>query len=313
VFKTSSKVILRIKTGSGVILRLLFPGKHSSDAGVKRDRAESGKTANGDVMHLTMTEPARIEPNGGLRSCCRVPAFAAPESSAFQWSKACLDFFAAVVLLVATCPIVLLAMLLIRLTSRGPALYTQTRLGKNGKPFIIYKLRTMEHKCERLTGARWSLPGDPRVTPLGRLLRKTHIDELPQLWNVLLGDMSLVGPRPERPEFVPQLEQAIPHYRSRLLVKPGVTGLAQVQLPPDTNMASVRLKLAYDLFYVRNASFLLDMRIALATSCKLMALPFALVRTAFRFPARELVELSYKQAQVESLNGPSRVHVLQSR
>src|SRR5439155_12868491 len=122
--------------------------------------------------------------------------------------------------------VTLLSMLLVKLTSRGPALYTQTRLGRNGRPFTIYKLRTMQHRCESLTGARWSTPGDPRITPVGRFLRKTHLDELPQLWNVLRGDMALVGPRPERPEFVPQLEQAVPHYRDRLLVRPGVSGLA---------------------------------------------------------------------------------------
>ena len=105
------------------------------------------------------------------------------------------------------------------------------RLGKNGRPFRLHKIRTMRHDCEKATGPRWAVPGDPRITPLGRFLRQTHLDELPQLWNVLRGEMSLVGPRPERPEFVPDLEQAIPHYRDRLLVRPGVTGLAQVQLP----------------------------------------------------------------------------------
>src|SRR5207248_4660391 len=143
------------------------------------------------------------------------------------------------------------AMLLVKLTSPGPMLYTQTRLGRRGRPFTIYKIRTMLHDCESLTGPQWSTPGDTRITRVGRWLRRTHIDELPQLWNVLRGDMSLVGPRPERPEFIPELENAIPFYRDRLLVRPGITGLAQVQLPPDTDMDSVRRQLAHDIYYGR--------------------------------------------------------------
>src|SRR5205807_7700134 len=116
-----------------------------------------------------------------------------------------LDCALAVCLLIVTAPVILLAMLLIKLTSRGPALYSQSRLGLHGQPFRIYKIRTMIHDCESLTGPRWSVPGDRRVTPVGWFLRRAHLDELPQLWNILRGDMSLVGPRPERPEFVPQL------------------------------------------------------------------------------------------------------------
>src|SRR5262249_20621003 len=149
--------------------------------------------------------------------------------------KTALDFVAAAVLLVFAAPVIALAALLVKLTSRGPAFYTQTRVGRNGRLFTIYKVRTMMHKCESLTGPRWSLPGDPRVTRGGHFLRVTHLDELPQLVNVLRGDMSLIGPRPERPEFVPELERAVPRYRERLAVLPGVTGLAQVQLPADTD------------------------------------------------------------------------------
>src|SRR5439155_3872848 len=166
--------------------------------------------------------------------------------------KAVLDRVAALALLVLGGPLILVLALLVKLTSRGPAFYTQTRLGRHGVPFTICKLRTMMNKCESLTGPRWSMPGDPRVTGLGRFLRATHLDELPQLLNVLRGDMSLIGPRPERPEFLPELERACPRYRERLAVRPGVTGLAQVQLPADTNIASVRRKLAYDLYYIRH-------------------------------------------------------------
>jgi lipopolysaccharide/colanic/teichoic acid biosynthesis glycosyltransferase len=210
-------------------------------------------------------------------------------------SKSTMDAALAAVLLVLTSPIIFLAMLAIRLTSRGPALYMQTRLGKFGQPFVIYKLRTMVHQCESLTCACWSTTNDPRVTALGRLLRKLHIDELPQLWNVLRGEMSLIGPRPERPEFVPQLEQAIQHYRHRLLVKPGITGLAQVQLPPDTNLASVRLKLAYDLYYICHASLWLDFRILLSTAGKMAGMSFPVARRAFRLPIQDAVDQEYKR------------------
>jgi len=185
------------------------------------------------------------------------------------------------VLAVAALPILLLAALLVRLTSRGPILYSQVRLGRFGKPFSIYKLRTMYHDCERASGACWSQPGDPRVTPLGRFLRATHLDELPQLWNILRGDMSIVGPRPERPEFAPSLERAIPNYRSRLLVWPGVTGLAQVQLPPDSDITSVRLKVAHDLYYIRHFGCWLDLRILACTVLHLMGIPCHALCRAF--------------------------------
>jgi lipopolysaccharide/colanic/teichoic acid biosynthesis glycosyltransferase len=159
------------------------------------------------------------------------------------WWKRAVDRSFALALLVVTAPFLGLSMLLVKLTSPGPAIYSQTRLGKNGRPFTIYKIRSMTHNCEGQSVARWSTPGDMRVTPVGRFLRLSHLDELPQLWNVLRGDMSLVGPRPEPPEFVPQLERQIPHYRERLRVLPGLTGLAQFHLPPDTDMASVARKL----------------------------------------------------------------------
>ena len=131
-------------------------------------------------------------------------------------------------------------MLLVRLTSRGPGIYKQARVGKDGRKFMMYKIRTMRQDAEAASGPMWTQAHDPRVTFLGRVLRKLHLDELPQLFNVLKGEMSLVGPRPERPEFVRVLAEAIPGYRNRLAVRPGVTGLAQVNLPPDTDIASVR-------------------------------------------------------------------------
>lgn len=208
--------------------------------------------------------------------------------------KVALDIVTALTLLVLTAPLILLAVVLVKLTSPGPALYSQTRLGRFGRPFTIYKIRTMGHDCESLTGPRWSTAGDTRVTAVGRWLRRTHLDELPQLWNVLRGDMSLIGPRPERPEFVPKLEQAVPHYRQRLQVRPGVTGLAQVQLPPDSDLDSVLIKTAYDLHYILRIGVLLDARIAWATFFKLTGLSFDRLRTLFRFPRREVVEQGYR-------------------
>jgi lipopolysaccharide/colanic/teichoic acid biosynthesis glycosyltransferase len=178
--------------------------------------------------------------------------------------------------------------------------YSQTRVGRNGKPFTIYKIRTMINNCEVLTGARWSMPGDPRITPVGWFLRRTHIDELPQLWNVLRGEMSLVGPRPERPEFVPRLEETIANYSDRLLVKPGLTGLAQVQLPPDTDLASVQRKLAYDLYYIQHAGFWLEARIYVATALHLVAVPFQMIRLLCALPQPELIEAGYHQIRLRS-------------
>jgi lipopolysaccharide/colanic/teichoic acid biosynthesis glycosyltransferase len=217
------------------------------------------------------------------------------QASSYEALKVVLDFSFALVLFISTLPLMLLAIALIKITSPGPAIYTQTRMGKNGKPFTIFKLRTMTHDCESLTGAQWSKPGDMRVTALGRWLRKTHLDELPQLWNVLRGDMSLIGPRPERPEFCPQLEQAIPHYRERLKVRPGVTGFAQVQLPPDTDFDSVRIKLAYDLYYIRACGLWFDVKIYLGTLFKVLGLSMSMIGKLCLFAPRDVVETAYRE------------------
>lgn len=206
------------------------------------------------------------------------------------------DFLVALLLLLLTSPVILLAALLVKLTSSGPAFYSQTRIGKNGRLFTIYKLRSMYHNCESSSGPRWATPGDARITPLGRILRRTHVDELPQLWNVVLGDMALVGPRPERPEFIPRLAQALSHYTDRLLVRPGMTGLAQVQLPPDTDLASVRRKLAYDLYYARYVSVSLDLRILIGTAIYLLRMPMDLLPRLGLVPHRHVIEEAYQAA-----------------
>ncbi len=211
-------------------------------------------------------------------------------------AKVALDFCVAVVLMILTAPLVLLAALAVKINSRGPIFYSQVRVGRGGRLYWIYKLRTMYHNCESMSGAKWSTAGDPRITAVGRFLRRTHIDELPQLWNVLRGDMSLVGPRPERPEFVPQLAQAIGGYRDRLLVRPGVTGLAQVQLPPDTDMNSVRRKLAFDLYYIENAGLLLDLRLIFATAFHATGIPFSVTAKVFFVPTGAKIEHAYETA-----------------
>ena len=201
-----------------------------------------------------------------------------------------LDFTLALALSLLALPMVVLAALAVRLTSRGPAFYSQTRVGRGGEIFTIYKIRSMVHNCESLTGPRWTIPGDPRVTPLGWLLRRTHVDELPQLFNVLCGQMSLIGPRPERPEFVSELSQKIPGYNQRHVVLPGITGLAQVQLAPDTDLESVRRKLLYDLHYVRSGSLWLDARILAATALHMLGMSYELLARLWIVPGPELVE-----------------------
>jgi lipopolysaccharide/colanic/teichoic acid biosynthesis glycosyltransferase len=214
--------------------------------------------------------------------------------------KVAADFLLAALFTAPALPILAVAALLVRLTSRGPAFYSQTRLGLNGRPFTIWKLRSMIDNCESLTGARWSLPGDPRITPVGWVLRKTHIDEIPQLWNVLRGEMSLVGPRPERPEFVPELERALPAYRQRLNVRPGVTGLAQVQLPPDTDVESVRRKLAHDLYYVRHISPWLDAKLMACTAVYALGVPFRYLSRLLGVPASADIERTTRDVVQEA-------------
>ena len=199
--------------------------------------------------------------------------------------KRLLDFSAAVALIVTLCPIMAVAWLLVRLTSSGPGIYTQTRVGLGGRHFRIYKLRSMTHNCEATTGgAKWSKPGDSRVTPVGRIFRKLHIDELPQLFNVLSGDMSLIGPRPERPEFVKPLSVSVPEYKLRLAVRPGVTGLAQIQLPPDTDLDSVRRKIVLDRAYIEGRGLWLDLRLLVGTGIYLVGFPYTSVRRVLSLP-----------------------------
>jgi lipopolysaccharide/colanic/teichoic acid biosynthesis glycosyltransferase len=246
----------------------------TSEAIDRKDGCGSARSRSAKPAHA-VTTPAPVAP---------------PGPRCYPLCKVVVEWTAALCLLTLTGPLILLLALLVKLTSRGPAFYRQTRLGWGGVQFTIYKLRTMVDRCESLTGPRWSLPGDPRITRLGSLLRRTHLDELPQLLNVLRGDMSLIGPRPERPEFLAELERACPRYRERLAVRPGVTGLAQVQLPSDTSVDSVRRKLAYDLYYIHHLSFKLDVVLLVCTAVYAVGLPFGFAARLLRVPHGEIVE-----------------------
>jgi sugar transferase (PEP-CTERM system associated) len=175
------------------------------------------------------------------------------------------SFIVALVGGIVTLPLMLIAALLVRLTSKGPVLYRQTRVGLNGKHISVIKFRSMFVDAEAATGAVWASKNDPRITLVGKYLRTFRIDELPQFWNVLRGDMSFVGPRPERPEFVQALSEKIPFYRQRHCVKPGLTGWAQINHKYGDTIEDTITKLEYDLYYIKHISFSLDMYIVLNT------------------------------------------------
>jgi len=215
------------------------------------------------------------------------------------YAKRLLDVIGAVIGLILGSVIFLLLPILIKLDSKGPVFYSQTRVGLNrrrknrriisasisanrrngdrramvnhGKPFVIYKFRTMREDAEKKCGPVWASDNDPRITPLGRILRATHLDELPQLINILKGDMSFVGPRPERPHFVNKLASEIPMYVDRLKVKPGLTGLAQVKTGYDYSIESVKKKLNYDLEYCKNGNLVSYIKIMFVTFFKSFA------------------------------------------
>jgi sugar transferase (PEP-CTERM system associated) len=154
-------------------------------------------------------------------------------------------------------PLVLLTAILIKIDSRGPVFFQQERVGKNGRPFVLTKFRSMTLNAEK-AGPVWASKGDERTTRVGRIIRKTRVDEIPQFWNILRGEMSFVGPRPERPHFVAQLAQEIPYYDQRHLIAPGLTGWAQINYPYGASIEDARQKLQYDLFYIKNHSLILD-------------------------------------------------------
>jgi sugar transferase (PEP-CTERM system associated) len=180
-------------------------------------------------------------------------------------SKRLVDIVGAMIGLVAGAPLLLLLAVAVKLTSRGPVLYSQVRVGRDGRLFTVHKFRSMQQDAEAGTGPVWASRDDARTTWLGRYLRRCRLDETPQLWNVLRGQMSLVGPRPERPEFVRQLTSEIPFYGQRHIVRPGLTGWAQIRYTYGASVEDAMAKLQYDLFYVKHMSFILDLFIVAAT------------------------------------------------
>jgi lipopolysaccharide/colanic/teichoic acid biosynthesis glycosyltransferase len=211
----------------------------------------------------------------------------------------CVDIIGAALGLLLSLPLLMIIPILIKLDSPGPVFYRQVRTGINrrskdcrqntarngkesgsidkrrdnffGKPFVIYKFRTMEDGAERRSGAVWAMQDDPRITSVGRWLRRLHLDEIPQFWNVLRGDMSLVGPRPERPEIIQRIISEIPEYQERLSVKPGITGPAQICLGYDSSLDDVRRKIQLDLLYISKQSFRLQLRVLALTLVKIFS------------------------------------------
>jgi sugar transferase (PEP-CTERM system associated) len=175
------------------------------------------------------------------------------------------DLLLASIMLLTFLPLIAVIALLIKIDSKGPIIFSQERVGQNGKIYRMHKFRSMVEDAEKMSGPVWAQADDKRITRVGKIIRKLRMDELPQLWNILKGDMSFVGPRPERKHFVKELEELIPYYRERLTVKPGLSGWAQVSYRYGASVDDAVEKLNYDLFYIKNMSFLMDLMIVLRT------------------------------------------------
>lgn len=187
----------------------------------------------------------------------------------FNTAKDVVDILLGVVAFILCLPVMILCSLMIKFSSRGPLFYTQQRVGKDGKPFTMYKFRTMYIDAETRSGAVWAQKNDPRVVPACRWMRRSHMDELPQILNVIKGEMSLVGPRPERDEILTELEKTYPDARKRLAVRPGITGLAQIRNGYDSSVEGFGEKLKSDLEYIENRKWWLEFKILLLTFSKL--------------------------------------------
>jgi len=182
-----------------------------------------------------------------------------------KFIKRVVGFVLSALMFLCLSPLLILVSIVIRLDSRGPILFSQERVGENGEIFTIYKFRSMRTDAETISGPVWAEEDDPRITRVGKIIRKLRIDELPQLWNVLKGDMSFVGPRPERPYFVEKLKQKVPYYNQRFAVKPGVTGWAQIKYPYGATENDALEKLKYDLYYIKNMSLIMDLMVIFQT------------------------------------------------
>ncbi|MBW7889081.1 MAG: undecaprenyl-phosphate glucose phosphotransferase [Bacteroidetes bacterium] len=180
-------------------------------------------------------------------------------------AKRVMDIVISILILITTAPLWFIIGIAIKINSPGPLVYSQERVGKDGKVFRMHKFRSMKQDAESKTGPVWATENDPRITSVGWFLRKTRLDEIPQFFDVLRGDMSLVGPRPERPAFVEKLAKEVPLYKRRLIVKPGITGWAQIKQGYDTSIEDVKSKVRYDIFYIENMSFRMDLKILIMT------------------------------------------------
>ena len=230
------------------LLRIKTTGVHVNDLSTFLER-ETGR------VDLDSVNPSWLIFSDGFSAGRRISTIA----------KRCFDMLASGLLLLLTGPIILFFALLVKLESKGPAFFRQTRVGRFGEDFQILKLRSMRTDAEAGGKAIWASENDPRITRVGRFIRKVRIDELPQAWSVLKGEMSFVGPRPERPEFVSDLEKEMPYYAERHMVKPGITGWAQINYPYGASVEDARHKLEYDLYYAKNYTPFLDLLILLQT------------------------------------------------
>ena len=185
-------------------------------------------------------------------------------SPAGKLTKRLIDISFSVFTLILFSPVLLIVSICIKLDSKGPVFYRQVRVGRKGKEFTMIKFRSMTAEAEEY-GPEWSGENDPRITGMGKILRRTYIDEIPQMINVLKNEMSLIGPRPERPFFVEQLKKEMPYYYKRLSVKPGITGWAQIKHKYDTSLEDVKTKIQYDFYYIENMSLKLDFKIMINT------------------------------------------------
>ena len=232
----------------GDLLRVKTTGIHVNDIASFIER-ETGR------VDLATTNPSGLIFSDGFSAGQRIS----------KVGKRVFDVVASLLALVLGLPLVLIAAVAVKCDSRGPVFYRQPRVGLFGEPYDIVKIRSMRTDAEAAGEAVWASENDPRVTRVGRIIRKLRIDELPQLWCVLKGEMSFVGPRPERPSFVGDLEQQLPYYAERHMVKPGLTGWAQINYPYGASVEDARVKLEYDLYYAKNYSPFLDLLILLQT------------------------------------------------
>ncbi len=244
-----------------IVAAMDYRGRLSMDA-LLTCKTNGIRVQEGSSYYEQLTGKIMIE---GLRKSWLIFSDGFVVSRGTLFAKRLLDLVVATVGLIFALPFMLLVALAVRLDSPGPIFFRQERLGRGGREFTVWKFRSMRTDAEA-GGARWAVEGDTRITRVGRLIRKTRLDELPQLWNVLVGDMSLVGPRPERRMFVDQLKEQCEWYEQRLVVRPGLTGWAQVKAPYASTFEESIEKLKFDLFYIKNLSLFLDISILLSTA-----------------------------------------------